>query len=120
MNKLTRETLLQFRSAWVWVYKETGRATHKRPPHKIPHEIHIVLARSRRHIRLLQIWLHGWVEGQLLKKGAELLGELFPFGREGDRGRGDAGEARGELFAGCGVGIHGLGVGVVVVVVVVG
>ena len=85
-----------------------GWATHQRPPHEIPHEIHIVLARGGRHVCLLQIGFHGWVQGQFLEESAELLGELFPFGREGDGGESYAGEAGGEFFAGRGVGVHGL------------
>lgn len=38
--------------------------------------------------------------GEFVEEGSELLGELFPFGREGDGGEGDGCEAGGEIFAG--------------------
>ena len=54
--------------------------------------------------------------GEFVEKRPQLLGELFPLGRKGDRGKGDAGKAGSELLAGRGVGIHDWRVGHRVVV----
>lgn len=79
---------------------DSSLGTYQRPAHKIPHEIHIVLAGGGRHVRLLQVRRHGWVVGEFVEESSQLLGEPFPFGREGDGGKGDGCEAGGEFFAG--------------------
>lgn len=80
------------------------QTTYERASHKVPHEIDPVLTRGRGHICLLEVGLHGLVEGEFFEERLDLGDLVGPFlvGKVWDR---DGEETAGKFFAGVGVGV---------------
>lgn len=84
------------------------RFTYKSPTHKVPHEVDLVLGCGWGHIRLLEIWCHGFMVGEFVEEGLVCLSVCSPVGVSiGWDCHGC--ELMGEMLSSGGVWVHGFG-----------